>query len=60
MRDLNIAGRDIKTVNISKKKEKTGWIFKIIKPLLVAVGFALIAYVIDQLLGINLLEFRLR
>jgi len=61
MRDLNVAGRDIKTVTTSPEEKKEGKLLqKIIKPLLVSIILALFCYVIFRITGVNLSEFKLR
>lgn len=59
MRDVNISGRDISTVNYEQPKENGGWIkltVKIAAPVIIAA----ILYLIYKLTGIKLSDFGLK
>jgi len=56
MRDLNIAGRDVKTSNITNASKKQSFLSKI-KWILAPLILAVLVYLIYRLTGINLSEF---
>jgi len=61
MRDLNVAGKNIKTVTISPEKKKGGKLLqKIIKSGLKYISLALLGYIVFRLTGVNLSEFKLK
>lgn len=59
MRDVNISGRDVNTVNFERPKENGGWI-KLVVKIAVPVIIAAILYLIYKLTGIKLSDFGLK
>lgn len=59
MRDFNVAGRDVNTVNKEAPEKDDKWLWKILRLLIIPLLMAALIYVIYSFTGVKLSDFSL-